>query len=172
MKNFLKICLVAVVLLSANFVQAQTYKFAHIDTQTLIPTMPEYVKAQKEVETQAKGFDEQMKIMQTELQTKMTEYQQSAETMTDIVRQAKEEDLMNLQQRIQSFNQSAQQKLQQKQAELIQPIIDKVSKSIEKVAKEQKVIYVFDASQSTTPLLYKSSESIDLLPFVKKDLGV
>ncbi len=168
MKNFFKICLVAALLVSANLVQAQTLKFAHINTQELIPSMPEYIAAEKEVETQAKGLEQQLTAMQNEFQTKMQEYQEGMESLTDIVRQAKEEDLMNLQQRIQTFNQSASQKIQQKQAELVQPIIEKANKAIEAVAKEQGVLYVFD----TNTLLYKSNQSIDLLPLVKTKLGM
>ncbi|MFV0365410.1 MAG: OmpH family outer membrane protein [Mangrovibacterium sp.] len=169
MKNLFRICLVAVMMVSATtFVQAQTLKFAHINTQELIPKMPDYAAAQKQVEVQAKSLEDQLGTMQKELQTKMTEYQEQANTMDEIVRQAKEEDLMNLQQRISTFQQNAQQKLQQKQQELMQPIFDKANKAIEEVAKEQGVIYVFD----TNTLLYKSHASIDLLPLVKTKLGM
>lgn len=168
MRNLFKICLVAVMMMSASFVQAQTLKFGHINTQELIPNMPEYLEAQKKVEAQAATLENQLGTMQKELQTKMTEYQEQANTMDEIVRQAKEEDLMNLQQRIQTFSQSAQQKIQQKQQELVQPVFDKANKAIEEVAKEQGLIYVFD----TNTLLYKSHASIDLLPLVKKKLGI
>ncbi|MFV0521009.1 MAG: OmpH family outer membrane protein [Mangrovibacterium sp.] len=168
MKNLFKICLVAVMMLSVSFVQAQTLKFGHINTQELVPNLPEYADAQKQIQAQAKTLEDQLGVMQKELQTKMTEYQEQSKTMDEVVRQAKEEDLMNLQQRIQTFNQSAQQKLQQKQQELMKPIFDKVNKTIEEVAKEQGLIYVFD----TNTLLYKSHASVDLLPLVKTKLGL
>lgn len=168
MKNLVKICLVAVMMMSVSFVQAQSLKFAHINTQELIPNMPEYAAAQKQIETQASTLETQLGTMQKELQTKMTEYQEQSNSMDEVVRQAKEEDLMNLQQRIQTFSQSAQQKMQQKQQELMQPILDKANKAIEAVAKEQGVIYVFD----TNTLLYKSNASIDLLPLVRTKLGM
>lgn len=168
MKSVFKICLVAIMLLSAGMVKAQTLKFAHIDSEALIQAMPETAAAQKTLQTQAKGLEDQLASMQKEFQTKLAEYTQKADSLTDIVRSAKEEDLQNLQQRIQTFNQSAQQKLQQKQAELMQPIFDKANQTIETVAKEQGVIYVFD----TNAVLYKSNQSIDLLPLVKTKLGI
>lgn len=168
MKRIFKICLIAMMLVSAGFVQAQTLKFAHIDSQALIQAMPETAAAQKTLEEQAKGLEDQLASMQKEFQSKMAEYTQKADSLTDIVRQAKEEDLQNLNQRIQSFNTTASQKLQQKQGELMQPIFNKANEMIETVAKEQGVIYVFDANA----VLYKSNASIDLLPLVKAKLGI
>jgi len=168
MKSIFKICLVAIMLFSAGVVKAQTLKFAHIDSQALIQAMPEMGAAQKTLETQAKGLEDQLASMQKEFQDKLAEYTQKADSLTDIVRQAKEEDLQNLQQRIQTFNQSAQQKIQQKQAELMQPILKKANDLIDVVAKEQGVIYVFDSNA----VLYKSNESIDLLPLVKAKMGI
>ena len=168
MKSVFKICLIAIMLVSAGLVQAQTLKFAHIDSQALIQAMPETATAQKSLEAQAKGLEDQLASMQKEFQTKLAEYTQKGDSLTDIVRSAKEEDLQNLQQRIQSFNTSAQQKLQQKQSELMQPIFNKANAMIETVAKEQGVIYVFD----TNAVLYKSTQSIDLLPLVKTKLGI
>lgn len=168
MKQLLKICLVAVLVISAGMVSAQTLKFAHIDSQALIEAMPETAAARKSIEEQTAGLEKQLADLQKEFQTKLADYTQKADSLTDLVRQAKEEDLQNLQQRIQTFNNNASQKLQQKQAELMQPIFDKAKGTIEEVAKTQGVIYVFD----TQNVLYKSTASIDLLPLVKTKLGI
>lgn len=168
MKSIFKICLVAVLFLTAGYVNAQTLKFAHIDSQALIQIMPETKTAQAEIEKQAAGLEDQMAAMQKEYQAKLADLSDKQDSLTEIVRQAKIEDLQNLQQRIQSFNTMAQQQLQQKQSEIMQPIFTKANETIEAVAKEQGVIYVFD----TNAVLYKSNESIDLLPLVKTKLGI
>jgi len=168
MKSVFKICLIAVILFSAGTVSAQTLKFAHIDSQALIESMPETATARKSIEEQTTGLEKQYGDLQKEFQAKLTDYTQKQDSLTDLVKQAKEEDLQNLQQRIQTFNSNAQQKLQQKQAELMQPILDKAKQTIEEVAKAQGVIYVFDSQN----VLYKSSASIDLLPLVKTKLGI
>ena len=63
-----------------------------------------------------------------------------------------------------------QQQLQQKQGELLQPVFDKAEKAIEEVAKEQGLMYVFDIG--TKVVLYKSAQSVDVLPLVKTKLGI
>ncbi|MGQ8335059.1 OmpH family outer membrane protein [Sunxiuqinia sp. A32] len=168
MKRALKICLLAIFVVAAGFTGAQAQKFAHIDSQALIAVMPETATAQTAVEKEAGNMEELMGTMQTEYQTKLAEFTQKGDSLSEIVRQAKIEDLQNLEQRIRNFQQTASQKLQQKQGELMQPILKKANDAIEAVAKEQGVTYVFDANA----LLYKATESTDLLPLVKAKLGI
>lgn len=168
MKSIFKICLVAVMFLSAGMVNAQTLKFAHIDSQALIEAMPETKTAQASIEKEAKGLEDQMGALQQEYQTKLADLSDNEDSLTEIVYQSKVEDLQGLQQRIQNFNSSAQQRLQQKQGELMQPVFTKANEMIATVAKEQDVIYVFDSNA----VLYKSTASIDLLPLVKAKLGI
>ncbi|MGQ7869186.1 OmpH family outer membrane protein [Sunxiuqinia sp. sy24] len=168
MKRIFKICLIAVLFLSAGMVNAQTLKFAHIDSQALIQAMPETKTAQASIEREAKGLEDQMDALQQEYQTKLADLSDKQDSLTEIVYQSKVEDLQGLQQRIQNFNSSAQQRIQQKQGELMQPIFAKANEMIETVAKEQGVIYVFDANA----VLYKSTQSVDLLPLVKAKLGI
>ncbi|HZH73372.1 MAG TPA: OmpH family outer membrane protein, partial [Mariniphaga sp.] len=79
-------------------------------------------------------------------------------------------ELQELQQRIQNYHATANQQLQQKHAEVLEPVFDKAEKAIEEVAKEQGLLYVFDTG--TRVVLYKSNQSIDLLPLVKKKLNI
>jgi outer membrane protein len=75
-----------------------------------------------------------------------------------------------MQQRIQNYQQTAQQQLQTKQTELLKPVFDKAEKAVADVAKEKGLIYVFDIG--TKVVLYKSNDSMDILPFVKTKLGI
>ena len=52
----------------------------------------------------------------------------------------------------------------------MQPVFDKAEEAIGVVAKEKGLIYVFDIG--TKVVLYKSNESIDVLPLVKTKLGL
>ena len=88
-------------------------------------------------------------------------------TYTDLVRQDKEAEIINLQQRIQAFQQSAQQSLQAKEQELLEPILTKARTAIEEVAEEGNFTYIFDKSLGT--ILY-AKESENVLPLVKKKL--
>ncbi len=169
MKNLFKLFFVAVLLLAGTTVFAQ--KFGHIDTQQLISVMPERATAEAELNKVATELEEQQTTMQQEYQQKLTAYIEKRDSLSDVARTTQEADLEGLRQRIQNFQQTAQQQFQQKQAELFKPIYDKAKEAIETVGKEQGVVYVFDI-QPGTPILYKSNESIDMLPLVKAKLGI
>ena len=76
---------------------------------------------------------------------------------------------MDLQNRIETTNQSATEKVEKKKQELYAPILAKADKAIKDVAKEKNYDYVFDASSGA---LLHAKESDDILPLVKAKLGI
>ena len=78
-------------------------------------------------------------------------------------------EITGLEQRIQSFQQNAQQALQAKEQELLEPILAKAREAIEEVAKEGGYTYIFDRSLGTI-LFAKESENI--IDKVKKKLNL
>jgi outer membrane protein len=169
MKRIIILVTVMVMALSSGL-KAQELKFGHIDMQELIQVMPERTSALSTLETEAGELEDMLMTMQQELQTMFEEYTQKRETMSDLVRQAKEEDIQAKQQRIEVFRTQADQQLQQKQQELMAPIFDKADKAIAEVAKENNLVYVFDISSRV--VLYQSSKSVDVLPLVKRKMGI
>lgn len=166
-----KVFIALFVLLSigaTNAVKAQ--KFGHIDIQQLIMVMPERKVALDDLEKTAGELEEMLTSMQEELQTMYQQYSEKGETMSDIVRKAKEEEIASKQQRIETFRSQAEQQLQQKQQDLMKPIFSRADSAIAEVAKENNMIYVFDVSSRV--VLYKSTQSVDVLPLVKKKLGI
>lgn len=131
--------------------------------------MPEYQKAETDLQTYGKSFQEQLETMGKEYQKKLQEYQGGEKTMTDAVREVKQKELIDLQSRIESTQQSAQEKVGKKRDELLGPILDKAEKAIKDVGKEKAYDYVFDISTGT--LLYHK-DSDDITPLVKAKLGI
>jgi outer membrane protein len=170
MKSVFKICVLGILLLSAGFANAQTPKFGHIDLQALIQVMPERATAEKQFTAYQKELEDALGIMQKEFQTLYLEYAQKKDSLSETVRKMKEDDLNAKNERIQTYQQSAQQQLQAKQTELLKPVFDKADKAIKEVGAEKGLIYVFDMSSRT--ILYNSKESIDILPLVKTKLGI
>jgi len=164
------ILIVLFVAATAINVNAQAPKFGHIDMQQLVQVMPERTEAMTSLEKEATELEEMLGTMQQELQSMFEEYSTKRETMSELVRQAKEEDIQMKQQRIETFRAQADQQLQQKQQELMQPIFSKADSAIAEVAKENNLVYVFDISSRV--VLYQSNQSVDVLPLVKKKLGI
>ena len=142
-------------------------KFGYIDSQELLLLMPERKTAEEEVQAFAKSLESQLQAMTAEYQQSVQEYQANEATYTDLVKQDKVTEITGLEQRIQSFQQNAQQALQSKEQELLEPILQKARKAIEDVASEGDYTYIFDKSVGSI-LYVKESENI--LDKVKKKL--
>jgi outer membrane protein len=170
MKSVFKICVLGILLFSAGFANAQAPKFGHIDLQALIQVMPERAAAEKQFEAFQKGLENDLGVMQKEFQTKYMEYATKRDSLSENLRKVKEDDLNAMNERIQTFQSTAQQQLQTKQAELLKPVFDKADKAVKEVGAEKGLIYVFDMSSRV--VLYNSKESLDLLPLVKTKLGI
>ena len=144
-------------------------KFGYIDSQELLMLMPERKTAETEVANFAKSLEAQLGSMTAEYQESVQEYQANEATYDDLVKQDKIAEITGLEQRIQAFQQNAQQSLQTKEQELLEPILSKARKAIEDVANEGNFTYIFD--KSTGSILY-AKESENVLPLVKKKLGL
>ena len=78
-------------------------------------------------------------------------------------------EITGLEQRIQTFQQNAQQSLQAKEQELLEPILAKARKAIEDVATEGDYTYIFDKSIGS--ILY-AKENENVLSLVKEEAWI
>jgi outer membrane protein len=163
--SFKKVALIISAIVLFSFAQAQ--KIAHLSLDSLISLMPETKIAKDAAQNYLKGIDAESISMQTELETKYKDYVEKKATMSDLLRKTREDELNQLQRRIEEFKQQAQMDYQRKTAELTAPIMDKAKKGIEAVAKESGYKYVLDTSAGN--VLY-SEASDDVLMAVKKKL--
>ena len=115
MRNLSRIIAVLSFIFMSGAVLGQEAKFGHVDLQGLIQVMPERAVAEGEYTKQIKELEDQLGTMQKEYETKLNEYLQKRDSLSEIVRTARESDIQDLQQRIQNFQMIAQQQLQQKQ---------------------------------------------------------
>lgn len=170
MRNLMKFIAVMVFVGLTAAVSAQTPKFGHIDLQAVVQLMPERATAETAFNKFQGELEEIFGDMQKDLQAKMAEFEQLGDSVSEIKKNAKVAEIQDMQQRIQNYQQTAQQQLQAKQTELLQPVFTKAETAVSDVAKEKGLIYVFDIGPRV--ILYKSNESMDLLPFVKTKLGI
>lgn len=172
MKRFVEILtLFILVTLIGQKAEAQSFKFGHINSDELIKAMPEYDTAMAKLEKTRKELVNTLDLMTVELRNKADAYDKESKTLTDIVRQTKEQELQDLQSRIQNFQTQAQTTLQEQQVALTQPIFNKIDKAIKDVGKEGGFIYVFDIAKGQV-LYFDETKSSNILALVKTKLGL
>ncbi len=171
MRKLVAILFVCTFLFTGNlFAQKGDLKFGHINSVEILSMMPERDSARMELQKYSQMLNQEMEAMQVEYSNKLQQYYDKQETYTNLVRQAKESELQDLERRIQQFQSSAQQDYSQKEAELLQPIMKKLEDAINKVGEEHGFIYIFDVSSGG--VVFHSDKSVNALPLVKKELGL
>jgi len=172
MKRFVGIAALLILFVFAGkSVNAQSFKFGHINSDELIQSMPEFDSATVKLEAYRKELINYLELMSVELNNKSDAYNKEMKNLTDLVKQTKEQELVDLNRKIQQFQTDAQEKLQQKQVELFQPVYAKVDKAIKDVGKENGFLYVFDISKGSL-LYFDDTKSTNVLVLAKAKLGL
>lgn len=164
MKKLILVCL----LLAPLTVFAQ--KFGHFNSADIIQAMPEYQKAQTELQALQKQYEDDLKRMQDELQKKAEDYEKERANLLDNVRQRREAELTDLQQRIQQSYQDNQQALQKASQEKMQAISEKMMGAIKEIGQAGNYVYIMD-TQGGVPYI-STTLSTDVTAELKKKLGL
>ena len=147
---------------------ASAQKFGHVNTQELFAQMPEVNQVKLKMDTIQNQYEMQLTSMNEEFQRKMQDYQSQEATMPDAVKQIRQQELQEMNQRIQLFYQTAEQDIQKKQQELLLPVHEKMTKAIKAVGEREGYTYIFDSAA----MVHIGADAVDVMPAVKKELGI
>ena len=143
-------------------------KFGHVDTQAIIQSLPEFARANGEIEAVGKQYENELKASQEELQRLADDYDKKKSSMNATQQQEQEAKLQEMYTRIQQQAQQNQQDFQKAQQDKLQPIFTKVRQAIETVGKTGGYVYVME----TGSVLYiNDTISKDLTSEVKAQLA-
>lgn len=156
----LKAALILIMMLAATTAWSQSnLKIGYIDSQELIDLMPEKDSVEAQLMAYQKSLEEQIGAMYMEYQSKVQNYSNNLDGMSAIIKQTKEREIADLETRITEFQQSAESDFSMKQQELFDPLITKAKNAISDVAKANGYTYIFDISMGTV-LFYESGDNV------------
>ena len=133
---------IALLLMLILPISAFAQKFGHIKTQEILTVMPEYTKAQTDIQTMQQQYDDEMKRLGEELNERGMQMQQDA-----------------------------QQQLQQSWMQMLEPIAKKIDDAIKAVGQEGGYVYIFDLNATQIPFVNETL-STDVTGAVKAKLGL
>lgn len=145
-------------------------KFGHIRSMEIVSLMPEFTKAQTDIEAMRKQYEDEMKRTQDELQKKYTEYQQEQANLPKNIQERRQKELQDLNEKGIQFRDDAQQNLQKSYQDMMEPIVKKVQDAIKAVGDTGGYTYIFDLDRTEIP--YIGSTSTDITADVKEKLGL
>ena len=167
-----KIALVMLLALPMG-VFAQNLKFGHINAQEIITVMPEFTKAQNDIQTLEKQLTAELQRTQEEFNNKYQEFQQAIakDSLPPNIAERRQKELQDMMQRQEQFQQDAQQQMAKAQNDAMAPIYQKLDNAIKAVGAAEGVIYIFDLARTSIPYV-NESQSINLTSKVKANLGI
>ena len=167
-----KIALVMLLALPMG-VFAQNLKFGHINAQEIITVMPEFTKAQNDIQTLEKQLTAELQRTQEEFNKKYQEFQQAIakDSLPPNIAERRQKELQDMMQRQEQFQQDAQQQMAKAQNDAMAPIYQKLDNAIKAVGAAEGVIYIFDLARTSIPYV-NESQSINLTSKVKANLSL
>ena len=170
MKRVFKVLFLGVALFMLSGVANAQVKIAHVNTAEILDAMPDKAKAEKNLEKYYDELQNQLQAIAKEYQTKMQDYEANQATMSNLVKQSKEKEIVDLQTRIQQFQVNAEGEFEAKRAELLKPMLDKIQNAINTVGKEKGYTYILDLA--TGAAVYVGDNAVDCTKDVKTKLGI
>jgi outer membrane protein len=154
-----------------NFVFAQ--KFGYIDSEFILSKMPEYAKAQSEIEQYSAAWQKEIEEMQQKVSSLYAMYQAEQVLLTEEMRQERQDEIKKKENELKEY----QKKVFGfgglfflKKQELIKPLQDKVFDAVSKVSKTNRLAIVFDKSAELV-MIYTDPRH-DYTDFVLEELGL
>lgn len=137
---------VAVLLLFSGIANAQGLKIGFITDDRIYQEYPAWQKAQEDWETERKAWEEEATTMRQELQDMYDEYDKQKLILSDEKKREREAAIRTKEQALDAFTKSIfgpGGKAEVKQTQLVQPLLDKIHKAIEKVAIDGNYDVIF-----------------------------
>lgn len=162
-----KIILLAFVLAPLTMLAQQ--KFGRVNTGTIIQAMPEYTKAQSEMQTLEKQYQDELVRMQEEGKKKADDFEKEAANLPENIKQRRANEIQEISQKIQQYYAESQENLRKSEEEKLQPIQKKLMEAINAVGKEGG--YVFIITDGSFPYISETAVT-DVTAAVKTKLGI
>ena len=165
----LKKLLLAALLAAPMCLFAQA-KLGYVNTTEIFNLMPEKKTAEATIAEVSKKYENEFKALQDEFQKKYGEYQALAQDTPASIKERREQELQELNNKIQNFQDVAGQDMQRQQQTLVAPIQEKIRTAIQSVGAENGFTFIFDMSIPT--VLYTGSDAVNVTPLVKTKLNL
>ena len=146
-------------------------KFGHIKSMDVVTVMPEYTKAQTDIQAMQKQYEEEIKRANEEFTKNYTEFQQQQADLPKNIQERRQKELQDLSEKGMQFQQDAQQQLQKSYAEMMEPIYKKVEDAIKAVGTEGGYVFIFDVNRTDIPYI-SDTLTTDVTAAVKAKLGL
>ncbi len=166
-----KLILTLMLAIAAIFANAQ--KFAYVDTDYILKSIPAYESAQEQLDIMSKDWQAEVETKYAEIEKLYKEYQVEKVLLTEEMKQKREEEIVQKEKAAKDLQKKyfgPEGELFKKRQELIKPIQDDIFNAIKDLAVNGNFAIIFDAAGSANmlysdPKYDKSDEVLEKLGF-------
>ena len=150
-------------------------KIGYTNIELVLAYMPEARQVEQQLQTIEKKMGEQLQVKQNYAQAKLEDYAAKVKNneYSPEARAAAEGELQKLDKEIQDFVKDSEDKLLTKREQLLVPVLEKLQKSIDDVAKEKGYTYILNQTTSAgvSTILYGPEED-NVTEAIMNKLGI
>ena len=169
MKRFFLILTLLIAMTPVSMAQ----KYACVNTDYILKSIPDYANAQKRLDKYVADWQKELQDKQDELDGLKADYEQESYLLPENLKKRRLDEIKEKEQEIKALQRQrfgADGDLDKKRAELLKPVQDRVYSTIERVAHEKNYAFVFDKAGSATLLFVNkkydiSNEDLELLGY-------
>jgi outer membrane protein len=140
--------------LGAAFQPPAGEKVGYVEIEKVISEMPEAKPIKEKLEKEARQAQADLEKMQKDLKDAYDEYERKKAMMRADEQKKKEEELQTKMQQLQQQGLSKREALQKREAELLKPVEEKISKTIEKIAQQNGYSIILNKGGVANTVLY------------------
>ena len=155
----------------ANFATAQRY--AYVDTQYILDNVPEYTKAQEELNRLSEQWLKEVETLFELVEKKRQEYEAEKILLPEEIKKTRVKEIQKLEteaKELQKQRFGVGGDLFMKREELIKPIQDQIFNAIQSIASQRNFAFVFDKANQSN-LLY-ADPKYDISDQVLREMGI
>jgi outer membrane protein len=153
------------------FLHAQ--KFAFVDTDYILSSIPTYESAQEQIDIMSKDWQSEVETKYADIEKLYKEFQAEKVLLTEEMKQQREEEIIQKEREVKDLQKKyfgAEGDLFKKRKELIEPIQNDIFNAIKEIATDGNYAVIFDAAGGASmlfsdPKYDKSDEVLEKLGF-------
>ncbi|MEL7123566.1 MAG: OmpH family outer membrane protein [Bacteroidota bacterium] len=159
-KTFIKVGLVAGLLMFLGTVQVNAQRVALVDIEQILAAVPDYQKAQQELDGLAARWRQEIAQQYDVIKGMYNKYQAEQVLLSDNARRQREEEIMAKEKSVQDLQKNRfgpEGALFEQRRALVQPIQDRVYAAIEKYATDKGYDIILDKSGTAGVIFSKTA---------------
>lgn len=154
-------------------VQSFAQKFGYIDSEFITSKMPEYKKAQEDMDKYSEKWVADIQVKYSELEKMRQQFQQEEILLTAEMKRERQKNIDDKEAELKELNNKVfgmNGLLFLKKKEIMKLILDDIYKACEKVARQKQLMFIFDKA-SDMSMIYTDPRH-DYTDYVMEALGI